>query len=253
MITNNLPTWLDAGKIIHDPRLLWDWVKFNIRSNSIIFSKQIATIRLIICEGRITVEECQNVLKTFPTGKTPGNDVIPSKFYNTFWPLLSDTLINSFNETFMKKEMSPSQRQAVITLIEKQDKDRTYLENNYWRSISLTNIDAKIASKVIATRIVKVLPEIIHSNQTGYVSGRYIGEATRSILNIMDYTKTYDIPGLLLFIDFEKAFDSLEWNFMFKCLEVFGFGPSLTRWIETFYSNIHCNKLYFYQQWNTFS
>ena len=54
----------------------------------------------------------------------------------------------------------------------------------------------------------------------------------------MDYTKTYDIPGLLLFIDFEKAFDSLEWNFMFKCLEVFGFGPSLTRWVETFYSNI---------------
>lgn len=63
-------------------------------------------------------------------------------------------------------------------------------------------------------------------------------EAARSILDIMDYTKTYVIPGLLLFIDFEKAFNSLEWNFMFKCLEVFGFGPSLTRWVETFYSNI---------------
>lgn len=45
MITNNLTTWLDAGKDIHDPRLLWDWVKFNIWSNAIIFSKQIATIR----------------------------------------------------------------------------------------------------------------------------------------------------------------------------------------------------------------
>ena len=54
----------------------------------------------------------------------------------------------------------------------------------------------------------------------------------------MDYTKTYDIPGLLLFIDFEKAFDSLEWNFMFKCLEVFGFGPSLRRWVQTFFNNI---------------
>ena len=56
----------------------------------------------------------------------------------------------------------------------------------------------------------------------------------------MDYTKTYDIPGLLLFIDFdhEKAFNSLEWNFMFKCLEVFGSGPTLTRWVETFHSNI---------------
>ena len=123
--------------------------------------------------------------------------------------------------------MSPSQRQAVITLIEKQDKDRTYLEN--WRPISLTNVDTKIASKVIATPIVKVLQEIIHSNQTGYVPGRYIGEAARSIVDIMDYTKTYDIPGLLLFVDFEKAFDSLEWNFMLECLEVFGFGPSLIR------------------------
>ena len=110
----------------------------------------------------------------------------------------------------MMKEMSPFQRQAVITLIEKRDKDRTYLEN--WRPISLTNVDAKIASKVKATRIVKFLPEIIHSNQTGYVSGRYIGEAARSNLDIMDYTETDDIPGLLLFIYFEQAFDSLEWN-----------------------------------------
>lgn len=44
MITNNLPIWLDAGKDINDPRFIWDWVKFNIRSNSIIFSKQIANI-----------------------------------------------------------------------------------------------------------------------------------------------------------------------------------------------------------------
>jgi len=119
--------------------------------------------------------------------------------------------------------MSPSLRQAVITLIEKQDKDRTYLEN--WRPISLTNV--KIVSKVIATRINKVLPQIIHSNQTGYVSSRYIGEAAKSILGIMNYTKIYDIPGLLHvpFIDFEKAFTSLEWNFMFTCLEVFGFRP----------------------------
>ena len=54
----------------------------------------------------------------------------------------------------------------------------------------------------------------------------------------MDYTKEQNIPGILLFIDNEKAFDSLDWNFMLKCLNVFGFGPSLIRWIETFYTNI---------------
>ena len=54
---------------------------------------------------------------------------------------LSDTLIGSFNEAFMKKEISPSQGQDVITLIEKHDNYRIYLEN--WRSISLTNVGAK--------------------------------------------------------------------------------------------------------------
>ena len=57
----------------------------------------------------------------------------------------------------MKEEMSPSQGQAVITLIEKQDRDSTYLET--WGPISLTNVDAKIVSKLITIRIVKVLPE----------------------------------------------------------------------------------------------
>ena len=83
--------------------------------------------------------------------------------------------------------MSHSQKQAVITLIEKKGKDRNYLEN--WRPISLINVDAEIASKVIATTVIKVLPEIIHCNQTGYVKGRFIGEAARSIMDVMDYTK----------------------------------------------------------------
>ena len=57
--------------------------------------------------------------------------------------------------------MSSSQRQAIITLIEKKGKDRNYFKN--WRPISLTNVDAKIASKVIAARIIPVLPEIVTS------------------------------------------------------------------------------------------
>ena len=58
--------------------------------------------------------------------------------------------------------------------------------------------------------IIRVLPEIIHCNQTGYVQNRFIGEAVRSIVDIMDHTKNTNIAGMLLFIDFEKAFYSLE-------------------------------------------
>ena len=95
--------------------------------------------------------------------------------------------MESFNESFIKGEMNPSQRQAVITLIVKKDQDRCDLKN--WRPISLLNIDAKIASKVIAERLKRVLPNLIPENQSGYVPGQSICENIRSILDIMEYTK----------------------------------------------------------------
>ena len=104
------------------------------------------------------------------------------------------------------------QKQAVITLIEKKGKDRSFLEN--WRPISLVNVDAKIMSKVLATRIKNVLPDIIHHNQSGFVKDRYIGETVRSIFDLMDFTLKENIPGLMIFIDFHKAFDSVEWNYL---------------------------------------
>ena len=176
---------------------------------------------------------------SFQVGKTPGNDGIPIEFYKIFWPLIGEFLIASFNEAFDNREMSSSQKQALITLIEKKGKDRKYLEN--WRLISLINVDAKIAPKVIAARIIKVLPEIVYTNQKGHVKDRFVGEAARSIidvLNVMEYTKQQNIPGMLLFIDFEKTFDSIDWNFMLKCLDACGFGPTLIRWVETFYNDI---------------
>ena len=100
-------------------------------------------------------------------------------------------------------------------------------------------MDTKIISKVIATTIKDVLPFIIHHNQTGYVKERYICEMIRSISSdIMDLTDKENMPGLLIFIDFEKAFDSLEWKLLFNCLNVFNFGPNFKCWIKTFYKNI---------------
>ena len=84
----------------------------------------------------------------------------------------------------------------------------------------------------------KVLPKVVFESQTGYVKGRYIGENVRTISDTMLFTKTHNIPILAVFLDFEKAFDSLEWNNLQKCLEVFNFGPQLQQWIKVIYSNI---------------
>ena len=145
----------------------------------------------------------------------------------------------SFNTAFEARNMSTSQRQAIIILIDKKGKDRS-LRNN-WRPISLLNTDClKFFSNALAFRINKVLPNIIHHNQSGYVEGRYIGEIIRTIYDIMDFTKSEGTSGI-----FEKAFHSIEWNFIHRCLEVFGSGFDFMKWFSVLYKDISscvCNN-----------
>ena len=83
-----------------------------------------------------------------------------------------------------------------------------------------------------------MLPKLISHDQTGFIKDRFIGENLRLVDSVIKYTAAKDIPGLLLFLDFEKAFDSLEWPFIHKTLEHFGFGPTLIKWVKVFYCNI---------------
>ena len=61
-----------------------------------------------------------------------------------------------------------------------------------------------------------MLPDLINSDQTGFLKGRSIGKNVRLINSITTYAESQNISGILLFIDFEKAFDTLEWNFIEK-------------------------------------
>ena len=145
-------------------------------------------------------------------------------------------MVESFNYALKYGSLSISQRQGIISLIPKKNKNAEYLKN--WRPVSLLNVDYKIATKTIALRLEKILPSIIHPCQSGYVKGRFIDESIRLIADTMDFTKTNDIPGIAVFLDFEQAFDSVEWDFIQKCLESFNFGPNLRQWISVFYKDI---------------
>ena len=67
-----------------------------------------------------------------------------------------------------------------------------------------------MASGCIADRIKQFLDKIIHKDQSGFIKGRYIGENIRLMYDIMHYPESHNIPGLLLLVDFEKAFDSVS-------------------------------------------
>ena len=190
----------------------------------------------LLCEGELSIQECYSALLKFPNGKTPGNDGLTAEFYKTFWNLLGQQLTDSLNYSYQQGELSNTQKQAIIKLIEKKDRDRRYIKN--WRPISLLNVDVKIASKALALRLEKVLPDIIGNDQYAYVKGRTIFDAVRSIEDIMEYTKLREQPGIMTAFDFEKAFDSLSWNFLISTLQSFNFGNSFINWVKTLYSNI---------------
>ena len=97
--------------------------------------------------------------------------------------------------------------------------------------LSLLNQDYKILSKLVAERMKIALPKIINYNQTGSLKGRYIGQNITTIMDLVYFTQDENIPALVMSVDFEKAFDTLEWLFMYQCLEKFNFPPLIKQWV----------------------
>ena len=132
------------------------------------------------CEGIIRKRECWDALSSMNNNKSPGNDGLSKEFYICFFEKLANPLIQALNQSFVDGEMSISQRQAVITLIQKKGKDKRYIQN--WHPISLTsagchcfdliNVDAKVASKCLALRLKKVIHTYTHRQSSNCIFTR---------------------------------------------------------------------------------
>ena len=184
------------------------------------------------CGGPLTETECWESLKSMQSSKSPGSDGLPEEYYNLFWKEIHPYLLNALKYAYRNSLLSVTQRRGLITLIPKKFKAAN------WRPITVLNCDSKIASKCIASRIQTFLPRLIDNDQTGFLRNRFIGENIRLVNSVINYANVKQIPGLLLFIDFERAFDSLEWSFIEKTVNYYNFGSSLVAWIRLFYNDI---------------
>jgi hypothetical protein len=157
------------------------------------------------CEGLLNNQECMKALKSMSLNKSPGCDGITAEFYKHHWKLIGHLIIDSFNEAYEIGELASSHRRGVITLLHKGKLlPRNSLDN--WRPITLLNIDYKIAAKALATRINKVLPSIINTDQNGFIAKRGVNQNIRLIEDILRYTEEYNLKGAMICIDFKKSF-----------------------------------------------
>ena len=188
-----------------------------------------------MCEGKVTLEELKSVLKGMSNGKSPGSDGFTVEFYKFFMPDLGHFLVRSLNCAFRLGELSLTQKQGVITCLPKGDKPREYLKN--WRPISLLNVDYKLLAGVLASRMKQVLSSVISETQKGFLKNRFIAENTRLVYDVMYDLMKSKGNGVLLLIDFEKAFDSLEWSYILKVLKAYNFGNDFIKWFQTLYKD----------------
>ena len=184
-----------------------------------------------LCESPLSENEVLLALKALNNKSAPGLDGLPAEFYKVFWNGLKKYLMDSYKYSFKEGALSPSQRQGVITLLHKgKELARDNLGN--WRPISLTNTDYKILTKALAIRLGKVIGSLVSTDQAGFIKGRNISALLRELADIIMCEKYRKSRGIILAIDFRKAFDTISKRFMLDTFKFFGFGQNFMRWIE---------------------
>lgn len=198
-------------------------------------SSTLAPEQAELCEGSLSVDECYKALVGMARRKAPGSDGLPMEFYLKFWSVLGQDLVEVLNFCHRSGSLSVSQRRGIISLVFKKG-DR--LDARNWRPISLLNVDYKLASRVLAGRLLRVIHLVVHRDQTCGVPGRYIGENVAFLRDVVDYASYSDVPVALLSLDQEKAFDRVDWQFMRATLSAMGFGPSFISWVNLCYTDV---------------
>lgn len=114
--------------------------------------------------------------------------------------------------------------------------DRTEITN--WRPITLLNVDFKIYSKAIAKRLQSCIKEVVHTDQTGFIRGRCIGENLNNIQNVIHHASAQNEQNYILALDYTKAFDTIRWDLIYEALALFNFGEYITSAIKMLFTGV---------------
>lgn len=179
------------------------------------------------CDDQITITELDAV------NKAPGSDGLTGDFYRHFWIYLKDLLLQVFNEIFETCVLPPTMRHGLIISIPKPGKDPRIIDNR--RPITLRNSDYKLLTYIFASCLQTGISDIIADTQSGFLKGRSIHNNIRLIMDIIEYRSQIEDDGFLLFLDFYKAFDSMEHQFILSVLKDYGLGNKFREWVGGLY------------------
>ena len=190
-------------------------------------------------EQKLLIEEVNqneifNAIKDMSLNRAPGIDGIPVEFYIQYWSIIKSEITDIIKNIIKGTLLNEKQRKAIITLIPKMG-DLSLLKT--WRPVSLICCDTKIVAKILAKRIAPLLYSLLSENQY-CILGKSIIECNNKIRDIMYYSGTNNINGAIINIDWEKAFDRVNWQFLIKIMHKMKFPIFIIKWIMILYTNI---------------
>ncbi|KAJ9561057.1 LOW QUALITY PROTEIN: hypothetical protein OSB04_006217 [Centaurea solstitialis] len=187
--------------------------------NSNLFTK-LTPEEALGLEVPVEDDEIWEAVKDCANNKSPGPDGFTFGFLN--WEVLKKDIVAAVKWFWDQGKISRGCNPSFITLIPKVDSPQSLGE---YRPISLIGIFSKIIAKFLAERLKKVLAKLVSSTQSAFIKGRHILDGVLIANEIVDHMKKKK-KGWIFKVDFEKAYDNVEWAFFF------GFGCKWIKWIE---------------------
>ena len=193
----------------------------------------------------ISIEEIKIAVFSMKDKKAPGIDGIPIEFYKTFWSLINETLREIFSEALESGSLCQSQKISAISLVHKggeKDEIRNY------RPLRLLCADYKILAKTITNRLKPILELTIEPEQKGGLNGRQITDnptQIRTALQAIEHQNMHTTArgrrnkekgAAIIGLDYEKAYDRVEGEFLFQVMEKMEYPVEIIDWIKTLYN-----------------
>lgn len=185
-------------------------------------------------EAPLTQQELHDAAKALAKNKVPGPDGIPVEFFLHNWELAGPVLLLALQDGIRDGFFDPELTKGFIVLLCKKG-DQRYLGNK--RPLTLLNVAYKIGAKAFQLRLAHILSRFITQNQYGFLPGRNIHHSLLLMNELLQEAIKSGEEHLFLKLDVVKAFDKLEWSFIFEILHKYGFGPQFVAFVKASYSS----------------
>lgn len=202
--------------------------------------RTVSTADQEVLNAPILASDFAMAIKKMRATSAPGMDGFPAAFYQVAADDFGACLEIVFTYQLERGELLPCQRQSAITLLHK--KGSRSDPGNY-RPIALMNVDVKALSKVLTSRLQPFLSSLVHPDQKAFVKGRMLHHHVRFMSDLQDLVTRLDDEAYAMFLDFEKAYDRVNWSYLTRVLTAMGCGGSFSQWVQLLYKRPRAHLL----------